>query len=177
MIDGESHVQSASAPQTQEKQPTSQNVALPPASQKKPQNAFNKASTALEGRRNKQNQGKKSRVPPPKASTSRKSPPSSSSTAADASRNQQSASNEKTSSASSSNSSSPKPSPPAIKEPVVEKPHPTRGKATKVCGCFGTKHKPLTNCLYCGRISCELEGYGFCAFCGYMVEEIHGGEG
>jgi hypothetical protein len=41
-----------------------------------------------------------------------------------------------------------------------------------VCGCYGTRHKALTNCLYCGRISCTLEGYDFCSFCGYMVEEV-----
>jgi hypothetical protein len=61
-------------------------------------------------------------------------------------------------------------------EHTVHKSHPNRGKASKVCGCFGTKHKALTNCLYCGRISCELEGYDFCAYCGYMVEEIQSGE-
>lgn len=54
----------------------------------------------------------------------------------------------------------------------VKKSQPTRGKATVVCGCFGTKHKVLTNCLYCGRISCIEEGYDFCPFCGYLIEEI-----
>lgn len=55
---------------------------------------------------------------------------------------------------------------------VVEKSRPPRGKAKVHCGCFGTKHKSLTNCLYCGRISCVEEGYNFCNFCGLMVEEI-----
>ena len=54
----------------------------------------------------------------------------------------------------------------------VKKYHPTKGKASIVCGCFGSLHKPLTNCLYCGRISCAREGYDFCAFCGLQVEEV-----
>jgi hypothetical protein len=54
---------------------------------------------------------------------------------------------------------------------IIKKSHPSKGKANRICGCFGTKHKPLTNCLYCGRISCELEGYDYCSFCGYMVDE------
>ena len=40
---------------------------------------------------------------------------------------------------------------------------------SRVCGCYGTLHKPLTNCLSCGRISCTLEGYDYCHFCGYLV--------
>mmetsp|Transcript_8590 Transcript_8590/g.12886 ORF Transcript_8590/g.12886 Transcript_8590/m.12886 type:complete len:345 (+) Transcript_8590:41-1075(+) len=47
---------------------------------------------------------------------------------------------------------------------------PQRGKAKIVCGCFGTVHKPLTNCLHCGRISCTKEGYGYCPHCGYLVD-------
>lgn len=58
------------------------------------------------------------------------------------------------------------------KELRVRKSHPSRGKAKIVCGCFGTKHKPLTNCLYCGRISCAAEGYDYCPFCGLMVETV-----
>ena len=54
---------------------------------------------------------------------------------------------------------------------------PPRGKAARNCGCFGTLHKPLTNCLYCGRISCETEGYDFCPFCGFLVEEVKPPEG
>jgi len=61
---------------------------------------------------------------------------------------------------------SPKPPPPPKKS------HPPRGKASVVCGCFGTVHKPLANCLYCGRISCEREGYDFCPFCGLLVEPV-----
>ena len=57
-------------------------------------------------------------------------------------------------------------------EKPVKKSHPKRGKAQIVCGCYGTKHEPLTNCLYCGRISCTREGYDFCPFCGWMIEEI-----
>jgi hypothetical protein len=54
---------------------------------------------------------------------------------------------------------------------------PPKGTAKRNCGCFGTLHKPLTNCLYCGRITCEEEGYDFCPFCGYLVEEVMPPEG
>eukprot|EP00986_Skeletonema_menzelii_P017228 scaffold18376_cov160-Skeletonema_menzelii.AAC.10 len=47
-----------------------------------------------------------------------------------------------------------------------------KGKAKKICGCFGTKHKPLTNCLHCGRISCQAEGYDFCPFCHILIEDF-----
>jgi activating signal cointegrator 1 len=48
---------------------------------------------------------------------------------------------------------------------------PSQGTAKVVCGCFGTMHKALNNCLHCGRISCEREGYDYCPFCSYMVYE------
>lgn len=47
-----------------------------------------------------------------------------------------------------------------------------KGKAKRICGCFGTKHKPLTNCLHCGRISCEVEGYDFCPYCHILIEDF-----
>lgn len=47
-----------------------------------------------------------------------------------------------------------------------------KGKAKKVCGCYGNKHKPLTNCLHCGRISCEAEGYDYCPFCHILIEDF-----
>lgn len=59
----------------------------------------------------------------------------------------------------------------------VKKHHPPKGKASVVCGCFGTLHAPLTNCLYCGRISCSREGYDFCAFCGLLVERVEAKSG
>ncbi|EJK45266.1 hypothetical protein THAOC_36124 [Thalassiosira oceanica] len=40
------------------------------------------------------------------------------------------------------------------------------------CGCFGQKYAPLTNCLNCGRISCEAEGYDYCHFCGFLIEDF-----
>ena len=40
------------------------------------------------------------------------------------------------------------------------------------CGCFGQTHAPLTNCLNCGRISCEAEGYDYCHFCGFLIEDF-----
>ena len=54
---------------------------------------------------------------------------------------------------------------------------PKQGKATIICGCFGTTHKPLINCLYCGRISCSKEGFGYCPFCSYLIEEQRNTDG
>lgn len=54
----------------------------------------------------------------------------------------------------------------------IKKAPPITGKAPYECGCFGMKHKALANCLYCGRISCEKEGYNFCPFCGHFVELV-----
>jgi hypothetical protein len=59
-----------------------------------------------------------------------------------------------------------------VAAPPPKKSHPKKGKASHVCGCFGTVHKPLANCLYCGRVSCHKEGFDFCAFCGLMVEKV-----
>lgn len=52
----------------------------------------------------------------------------------------------------------------------VPKSRPKRGTPRFVCGCFGTFHEPLTNCLFCGRVSCVKEGYDYCPFCGYSIE-------
>eukprot|EP00531_Pseudo-nitzschia_arenysensis_P002256 CAMPEP_0116120132 /NCGR_PEP_ID=MMETSP0329-20121206/3016_1 /TAXON_ID=697910 /ORGANISM="Pseudo-nitzschia arenysensis, Strain B593" /LENGTH=308 /DNA_ID=CAMNT_0003613889 /DNA_START=187 /DNA_END=1113 /DNA_ORIENTATION=+ len=120
------------------------------------------------GRKNtKEKQGSKSRVPPPKNVNSRKKQPQNPSSDTNQSQN--------TVVSPASNQS------PTLHQKeekgVVEKSHPARGKAKVVCGCFGTKYKALTNCLYCGRIICEAEGYGFCPFCGFMVEEAVDGNG
>mmetsp|Transcript_1136 Transcript_1136/g.1847 ORF Transcript_1136/g.1847 Transcript_1136/m.1847 type:complete len:315 (-) Transcript_1136:50-994(-) len=56
--------------------------------------------------------------------------------------------------------------------PPPKKSHPKKGTASYVCGCFGTVHKPLSNCLYCGRVSCLKEGFDFCPFCELMVEKV-----
>ena len=49
---------------------------------------------------------------------------------------------------------------------------PQKGKPkNKCCGCYGNKHKPLTNCLHCGRISCEIEGYDYCHFCNNLIQD------
>jgi hypothetical protein len=78
-------------------------------------------------------------------------------------------------------SSTSKTAPTRKKAPPVTAPppksHPSKGTASVVCGCFGSLHKPLTNCLYCGRISCEREGYDYCAFCGLLVEQVSGEKG
>ena len=48
---------------------------------------------------------------------------------------------------------------------------PRKGKAAIICGCFGTIHKPLANCLYCGRIACKKEGYSYCPSCSNIIDE------
>ncbi|GKY91778.1 hypothetical protein MPSEU_000149500 [Mayamaea pseudoterrestris] len=52
------------------------------------------------------------------------------------------------------------------------RPLPAKGKAAKTCGCFGNLHQALTNCLYCGRVACQEEGYTFCPFCEYQLEPV-----
>lgn len=55
---------------------------------------------------------------------------------------------------------------------VDEPTHPVRkGKPENPCGCYGIRHRPLINCLFCGRIACELEGYNDCNFCGNPLVE------
>lgn len=55
-------------------------------------------------------------------------------------------------------------------QPLVHQPpKPQKGKPKKVCGCYGNKHEPLANCLHCGRISCEYEGYDYCPFCENLI--------
>ena len=49
---------------------------------------------------------------------------------------------------------------------------PLKGVPKVVCGCFGNKHPPLTNCLHCGRISCEREGYDYCPFCNNIITQF-----
>jgi hypothetical protein len=41
-----------------------------------------------------------------------------------------------------------------------------------VCGCLGTTHRAVVNCLCCGRVLCASEGVGECFFCGSKVNEI-----
>lgn len=61
---------------------------------------------------------------------------------------------------------------PPKRAPPPPKSHPKKGEASHVCGCFGTVHEALSNCLYCGRISCLKEGFDFCPFCNLMVEKL-----
>eukprot|EP00026_Physarum_polycephalum_P002893 Phypoly_transcript_02902.p1 GENE.Phypoly_transcript_02902~~Phypoly_transcript_02902.p1 ORF type:complete len:771 (+),score=108.44 Phypoly_transcript_02902:123-2435(+) len=42
------------------------------------------------------------------------------------------------------------------------------------CECQGTRHSALTNCIGCGKIICEQEGYGKCFFCGFVVNPPRG---
>jgi hypothetical protein len=37
------------------------------------------------------------------------------------------------------------------------------------CGCFGTRHDVINNCLGCGRVICTAEGERPCPFCGELV--------
>lgn len=50
-------------------------------------------------------------------------------------------------------------------------PKPPIGDAqVKSCGCFGTQHSVIVNCLYCGRISCSAEAdILFCPGCRYQL--------
>lgn len=48
---------------------------------------------------------------------------------------------------------------------------PPKGKATIICGCFGTIHPYVANCLHCGYILCQKEGYGYCPHCSNLVSE------
>ena len=54
--------------------------------------------------------------------------------------------------------------------PILSKP--LKGNPKTICGCFGNHHPPLTNCLQCGRISCELEGYDYCPFCNNLITKV-----
>lgn len=45
-----------------------------------------------------------------------------------------------------------------------------RVRSERFCGCLGTKHAPLTNCMNCGKVACEAEGYGPCTYCGTLVQ-------
>ena len=61
--------------------------------------------------------------------------------------------------------------------PVVIKHDPragTKGKPMKEsCGCYGTKCNAITNCLNCGRISCDTEGINdYCHFCNIWIGEL-----
>jgi hypothetical protein len=66
---------------------------------------------------------------------------------------------------------------PSSLPPVVIKHDPragTKGKPMKEpCGCYGTKCNAITNCLNCGRISCETEGINdYCHFCNIWIGEL-----
>lgn len=37
------------------------------------------------------------------------------------------------------------------------------------CGCFGTNHPAINNCMNCGRIICQAEGERPCPYCGTPV--------
>ncbi|EEF52173.1 Activating signal cointegrator, putative [Ricinus communis] len=39
----------------------------------------------------------------------------------------------------------------------------------KPCSCQARRHRPVSNCLSCGKIVCEQEGEGPCSFCGALV--------
>jgi len=123
---------------------------------------------SLSRKSSKKNQGIKSRVPPPKNVNSRKQPTSSA--------NQSTLDRVENLTSSSVRVENPA-GQQQRNQQESEKSHPVRGKPKVVCGCFGTKYKALTNCLYCGRIICEAEGYDFCPFCGFMVEPPTGGNG
>mmetsp|Transcript_3266 Transcript_3266/g.7053 ORF Transcript_3266/g.7053 Transcript_3266/m.7053 type:complete len:317 (-) Transcript_3266:283-1233(-) len=134
------------------------------------QNNTVQASKKNEGRKNtNRKQGNKSRVPPPKKMINgKKTPPPSATTASAETAGSSNSTHNETQNQSKPQSFTTQEE--SKEAEVVEKFHPSRGKAKIICGCFGTKHEVLTNCLYCGRIICKAEGYCFCPFCGFMVE-------
>jgi predicted nucleic acid binding AN1-type Zn finger protein len=78
-----------------------------------------------------------------------------------------------TSLSSSSSTAKQKAAQAASEKALNDKPQPPqKGKAKVECGCFGNKHKALANCLHCGRVSCQAEGYDFCPFCEYLVQPV-----
>ncbi|EAY09622.1 Zinc finger motif, C2HC5-type family protein [Trichomonas vaginalis G3] len=39
----------------------------------------------------------------------------------------------------------------------------------KECGCYGTEHPAINNCMNCGRVICRAEGERPCPYCGTPV--------
>ena len=37
------------------------------------------------------------------------------------------------------------------------------------CGCYGTEHGVINNCIKCGRIICKREGERPCPYCGTLI--------
>lgn len=120
--------------------------------------------SAIPSQPNQKKQQGKSRVPPPK-----KKPTTIAK--ANANSSQEVGGDKKSMALASSSGNQPQQ---VVQE--VQKTKPVRGKASRVCGCYGTYHQPLTNCLHCGRISCSEEGYDFCPFCGFLVEDVNDGQ-
>ncbi len=171
LVVGKSDGQTQTIAMQRETLPTRKDDSVNPLSKYTSQTSSTGEST--KDRLNQPKDAKKSRVPPPK-STILRSPPSSSQTE-QFEASQQISTNMNSSDPIGASVGKATPSlglQQPIQQGIVHKSHPRKGKAKKVCGCFGTKHEPLTNCLYCGRISCTIEGYDFCSFCGYMVEEF-----
>ncbi|GMH83433.1 hypothetical protein TL16_g09597 [Triparma laevis f. inornata] len=55
--------------------------------------------------------------------------------------------------------------PPPAPKPIIITPLRTGNRTSPTCGCFGSLHKILTNCLTCGYLTCTLEVYDFCPHC------------
>lgn len=117
--------------------------------------------------RQTQKQGK-SRVPPPKK---KQPPPSSLAKNVKNSNNNNSKSHTSASKGGTQKQGGTIQNVATSKAPPAKPSRPSKGTAKTVCGCYGTMHKALTNCLSCGRISCAKEGYDYCPFCGCLVEE------
>ena len=52
---------------------------------------------------------------------------------------------------------------------IPQKKLPTEFNFSKECGCFGTEHPAINNCMNCGRVICKLEGERPCPYCGTPV--------
>ena len=52
---------------------------------------------------------------------------------------------------------------------VPAKKLPTEFNFSTECGCFGTEHPAINNCMNCGRVICKAEGERPCPYCGTPV--------
>ena len=64
-----------------------------------------------------------------------------------------------------------------IQFPQMKQPEKPKPKGRVECGCYGTEHRAIGNCLSCGRIHCSEEGPGKCFHCGERLEIIKKREG
>ena len=52
---------------------------------------------------------------------------------------------------------------------VIDNTEPAQISFDYQCGCFGTEHGVVNNCMNCGRVICTREGERPCPYCGTFV--------